>query len=260
MSQASMIKQLPWDTEFFGTSIAKTLSPQLPPAAVDLVLHQCAAAGVKCLYCELDPDELDTVAYVQQLGFQFVEFRVVLSHDLRAVSADRTPATGQPSPAGDNPAGDNAAGVEIDDCPCPEDHADLARIADSIAPMSRFAVDRRFGPEASRRLYARWLRNSLTDPTVRVIVARRAGCVAGLVTVQPRGEIMHLVLLGVAPEQRSQGIGVQLVDAAVRAAIAFGSTRLDVVTQGRNLGAVRTYERAGFRMAAGSYYFHKWWE
>jgi ribosomal protein S18 acetylase RimI-like enzyme len=249
MGQASLIKQLAWDTEFFGIPIAKTLSLHLQPPEVDLVVRQCEASGVKCLYCEVDPDELATVAYVQQLRFQFVEFRLVLAHDLRERSAGRRTS-----------AGVNAAGVLLDDCPGPQDQVELARIADAISPMSRFAVDSGFGPEASRRLYARWLQNSLADPTVRIIVARREGHVAGFVTIQPHGEIMHLVLLGVAPEARGQGIGVQLVEAAVAAAVTYGSTRLDVVTQGRNVGAVRTYERAGFHVAKGSYYFHKWWE
>lgn len=242
--QAAWIKHLAWDSEFFGAPIAKTRSLHLQPHEVDRVLAECEAAGVKCLYCELDPHELDTLVYVQRLGFQLVEFRLVLAHDLRHVGAGELAA----------------GGVEIDDCPQPEDAADLARIAAAIAPTSRFAADRRFGPDASRRLYARWLQSCLEDAAVRVIVARLVRRAVGLVTIKPHGEVMQLTLLGVAPELRGRGIGLALVHAAVQASAAAGSARLELITQGHNLGAVRTYERAGFLMAAGSYYFHKWWE
>lgn len=246
-----LLRHLAWDSEFFGVAIAKTLSTRLRPHEIDIILGQCEQTGVKCLYCELDPDEIDTVFYVQERGFALVEFRMVLRHDLRRLAAENVSASRAEQPA------------VLDDCPCPEDLTDLAAIADAISPMSRFAVDPRFGADASRRLYARWLHSCLEDPAVKMIVARLEGKAIGFVTLKPDGAdsaAMWLTLLGVAPAAQAQGIGVQLARAAAQASAAGGAARLDVVTQGRNVRAVRTYERAGFALAAGTYYFHKWWE
>jgi ribosomal protein S18 acetylase RimI-like enzyme len=71
---------------------------------------------------------------------------------------------------------------------------------------------------------------------------------------------MQLTLLGTAPAQRGQGIGKHLVRAAVHAAATAGAAKLRLVTQGRNVRAVRTYQRAGFLLADATCYFHKWWE
>jgi ribosomal protein S18 acetylase RimI-like enzyme len=246
MSHPVLLRRLEWDSEFFGIRIAKTLSTRLQPREVNTVLGQCEQAEIKCLYCELEPEELDTVAYVQACGFTFVEFRMVLRHDLHQSLPERSEYTGSLA--------------VLDDCPREEDMADLVAIADAISPMSRFAVDRRFGRDASRRLYARWLQNCLEDATVKMIVARVDGRAAGFVTLKPEGEAMWLTLLGVAPSAQGGGIGAQLTQAAVRASAACGAAKLLVVTQGRNARAVRTYERCGFTLGAGTYYFHKWWE
>lgn len=244
---APYIQPLAWDSEFFGLPIARTQTPFLKAQEMEQVVRACEQARVQCLYCELDPEDAAALEQAQKLGFRFVELRMVLHHDLRQ-PADAAPA----SPAG--------AALAVDVQPQPEDMPALEEIALAIAPQSRFAVDLRFGAEASRRLYLRWLHNSLRDSAVTFLLMRQAGQVAGFATLKPAGSDRRLELIGVAPTARGQGIGAQLLRAVVSSAAAAGAAQVTVVTQGRNTSAVRMYERAGFRLAHVTYYFHKWFE
>jgi ribosomal protein S18 acetylase RimI-like enzyme len=126
--------------------------------------------------------------------------------------------------------------------------------------MSRFAVDQQFDRSASLNLYDRWLHNSLADPLVTVLVARAEGKPVGFVTLKQDGAMAQFVLLGVAPQVRGRGVGGTLMRAGIARCQAMSAERAEVVTQGRNVAAVRLYERSGFTLARSSYYFHKWFE
>lgn len=244
---AAHVQPLAWDSEFFGLPIARTTASGLRPVDLEQAVRACAEAGIRCLYCELDPSDPAATARAQALGFRLIELRLRFHHDLRQ-PADATPlAFAEPV-------------LAVDTCVQPEDIAGLEDIALSIAPQSRFAVDQRFGDEASRRLYLRWLHSSLQAGTMTFLLARLAGRVAGFATLKAAAQFLHLELIGVDPAARGQGVGARLLQAAVDAATAAGAAGIEVVTQGRNVPAIRLYERAGFRLAYATYYFHKWFD
>jgi ribosomal protein S18 acetylase RimI-like enzyme len=69
-----------------------------------------------------------------------------------------------------------------------------------------------------------------------------------------------LGLMSVAPEARGQGLGRQLVSGAVAWLRERGLERVTVVTQARNVRALRTFEACGFRVADVALWFHKWYD
>jgi GNAT superfamily N-acetyltransferase len=240
-----LVESLTWDSAFFGFSVAKTTTLYLLPYQVDEVIKSCLQEKIKCLYCELHPDEVATVAAVQSAGFTFVEFRMVL--EISSLPTRRGAGGLDPS-----------SSVMVDDCPRVTDLPYLEQIATSIAPMSRFAVDTRFAPGASIEMYRLWLHNSLADPATTVLLAREESKPLGLLTLKQVGAVAQFVLFGVAPEARGRGVGAALMHAGIEKCRSLSMQRVELVTQGRNVGAVRLYERAGFTLAHVSYYFHKW--
>lgn len=69
-----------------------------------------------------------------------------------------------------------------------------------------------------------------------------------------------LGLSSVAPEARRQGVGQALVRGAVAWCHEHGLGEVTVVTQGRNVPALRVFESCGFRIRDVRLWFHKWYE
>ena len=84
------------------------------------------------------------------------------------------------------------------------------------------------------------------------LVAEQAGDVVGMISVvcyqtwfHPGGTALINELI-VDEQARNQGIGKQLIDAAIEEAHKRGMDELEVGTKGDNLGAQRFYRRCGF--------------
>lgn len=85
--------------------------------------------------------------------------------------------------------------------------------------------------------------------------ARLAGFVAedngehvGLVTYEVTGDQCEIVTLDAI--RQWQGVGTELIEAVVEAAGKAGCRRVWLITTNDNLGAIRFYQRRGFRISA----------
>lgn len=79
-------------------------------------------------------------------------------------------------------------------------------------------------------------------------VAERAGRLVGLATYVLAGREVELLSLDAL--EQGQGIGSALLEAVAAAASSRGASRLVLVTTNDNLGALRFYQRRGFRLTA----------
>jgi ribosomal protein S18 acetylase RimI-like enzyme len=107
----------------------------------------------------------------------------------------------------------------------------------------------------TERGYGSWLGSQLDVPNVVVLVAELKGQVVGYVYGElvgadymslrgPAGALHDIV---VDPAHREQGIGRELLEAAIAALEARGAPRIVLSTAARNEPAQRLFERAGFR-------------
>jgi ribosomal protein S18 acetylase RimI-like enzyme len=80
------------------------------------------------------------------------------------------------------------------------------------------------------------------------LLAERDGRIAGLLTYACEDDALEIVTLDAEP--RGAGVGTALVEAAAAAARAQGCRRLRLTTTNDNLGALRFYQRRGFRLVA----------
>jgi GNAT superfamily N-acetyltransferase len=86
----------------------------------------------------------------------------------------------------------------------------------------------------------------------RIFCAREGAHVLGMVSLlftvstAEGGRSAWLEDLVVHPEHRKRGVGERLIQHALQNAKTLGCTRITLLTDGINTGAMRFYERAGF--------------
>ncbi|MGH3277752.1 MAG: GNAT family N-acetyltransferase [Trebonia sp.] len=79
-------------------------------------------------------------------------------------------------------------------------------------------------------------------------IAERDGRIAGLVTFEVRQGVLEIVTINAL--DLYQGIGTMLIDAVCGAAKRLGCHQVTLTTTNDNIGALRFYQRRGFRLAA----------
>jgi dTDP-4-amino-4,6-dideoxy-D-galactose acyltransferase len=139
----------------------------------------------------------------------------------------------------------------------------LRRIARESHRDSRFYFDPRFPRPLCDLLYERWIQASCEGYADAVLVTGTEGSPMGYVTCHldhaSAGPAGRIGLLGVDAAARGGGLGGQLVRGAMNWFASRGAAAVSVVTQGRNIGAQRLYQRCGFVTRDLHLYFHKWY-
>jgi dTDP-4-amino-4,6-dideoxy-D-galactose acyltransferase len=231
---------LAWDSEFFGVPTGRVLGDTLDAARVSEIDDWARGRGVKLLYFRARSDDPATARVAEEAGFRLVDVRMTFEREV----------VGAPAPL--------AAGIRAY---AAGDLAAVRAIARTAYVDSRFYADGRIPRERCDALYDRWTVQACDGGAARVLVAEEAGRVVGYVTCDlSRDGSGAIGLIGVDEQFRGRGIGRRLVEGAVAWAAERGQARLIVVTQGRNVGAQRLYQRCGFVTLAVELYFHKWYD
>jgi ribosomal protein S18 acetylase RimI-like enzyme len=225
---------LPWDSAHFGVRVARVEGHRLEdPEAVHRFVDDNA---VDCVYFLAD-FEPETIRAAEDMGFRLVDQRVTLERDLDASLAP-SPRT-RPATTEDLPA--------------------LLAIAKDAFIDSRFFSDPHFDRERSCALYAEWTRKSVSGELASFVhVLDVAGTPSGFITGRVEGAKGTIGLVGVSPSARGHGVGSALLDSALASFRERGCSTAVVVTQGRNVEALRFYERKGFVTVAFQLWYHGW--
>lgn len=241
-TEAALCELLPWDSEFFGVKVARVRGDLTPPELA-IADEWCRREEVAVAYLNVPIEQTAAIRVAANLGFQFIDIRVILEwrkDDWR------------PDP--------KASGALIR-LHRPSDVETLEHIALTAYRDSRFYADGHFPLERCDALYATWIRRSCEERDSTVFVAERDGDVAGYVAhrADPARGTASIALVGVAEAHRGHGVGVALVGTSLAACVASGVQRVQVATQGRNVGGHRMYQRAGMTTDAMSVWLHKWY-
>ncbi len=230
--------ELPWDSRFFGLSIARVIAGQIDAAAVETIDAWCNAHRIDCLYFAADVSDRRTLMTARQNGFQLVDVRLTLE----AATSPSTHRTAQTRLASE------------------QDLPALEAIAADAHHDSRFYFDTVFEHSKCDELYRTWIRNSLHGYAQAVIVSGPVGEPTGYVTchIGSVNRDAHIGLLAVRADARGTGVGGELVNAAMRWFAIRGDANVRVVTQGRNIASQRLYQRCGFQTVSTELFFHKW--
>jgi ribosomal protein S18 acetylase RimI-like enzyme len=79
-------------------------------------------------------------------------------------------------------------------------------------------------------------------------IAERGGRIAGLVTFEVRSAVLEIATINAL--DLYQGIGTMLIEAVRAEAKRLGCHQVTLTTTNDNIGALRFYQRRGFRLAA----------
>ena len=245
-SPASPGEILPWDSDFFGFTIARVRPDTLTPALVARLEAWCREEGVRCLYFLARPDDRQTIKLAEAHGFQLVDIRTTLEHTLSHLPP--------------NPPDQGVVGLEVRP-PRPGDLPALKEIAAQSYHQSRFYFDDHFPAVLSDLLYTTWIEKSVEGFAERVFVAEFAGEPCGYLTCHLEADSLRgkIGLAGIGLQARGRGIGKTLVLTALDWFKDQGVKQVRVVTQGRNIPAQGLYQSCGFRTQGIQLWYHKWY-
>ncbi len=239
---------LPWDTAFFGFPVARIRGGLLDQRRAEHIDTWCHCQGIRCLYLLSSASDSTTTWLAEVHGFHFVDIRVTFERKFN---------------------GEEAVGAHFFNAQSPivrsSTLADLDVLHD-IARVSfrdtRFYYDTHFPREKSDALYGTWITKSCQGEADVVLVAEDSGKAVGFITchLDDRARRGNIGLIGVCRAAQGRGVGQALVNHALSWFQMRGVDAVSVVTQGRNIGAQRLYERAGFLVREVQLWYHKWFD
>jgi len=238
---------LPWDSEHFGCRIARVCGDTLRPELAVQINDWCQSHQVRGLYFLSQADDPATIQIAERNGFALVDIRV--TYESLMIDSPARPCPALPETVCIRP-------VEPDDLP------GLQALARTGHRDTRFFSDSHFPRARAEELYATWIALEVEGRAQTVFVAASA-------TNQPLGYVSchwdqsrqegQIGLVGVSQEARGQGIGKNLLRAAMDWYRHRGAQRVTVVTQGKNRAAQRLYQQCGFLSQDLQLWYHKWY-
>jgi len=202
------------------------------------LLSWCSENQIECVYLLGDSNDPQTSRLVEANGFLLADVRITLERAVDQPRAERTSAL-----------------VRL---ACEEDLEALRGIARTVHRDSRFYFDSHFDSAKCDQFYETWIAKSVRGYARVVFVAEAEGKAVAYLTGNLRGDQAQIGLLGVAEGYRGASLGSTLVQRFLGWAAQEVAKRAVVVTQGRNLGAQRLYQRSGFVTASCQLWYHRW--
>ena len=239
MSSRSGFSLLAWDSDFFGHRIARVDASEFGADSAETILADARNDSIDCLYLLIDAGSSGQARAAARAGFELVDVRVT-----REIEA---------------PRGDSFAFPENVDLCRPEDLPRLRAIARDSHRDSRFYYDPAFPSGRCDDLYETWIENSCTGSAAGVVVARSDESAVGYVTCEiPEAGLGSLGLVAVAQGEAGRGHGGRMVRGSLGWLGGKGCSRIQVVTQARNVNGARLYEANGFRTIRVENSYHLW--
>ncbi|MEK7463247.1 MAG: GNAT family N-acetyltransferase [Patescibacteria group bacterium] len=243
-----MIKELDWDSKFFGFKIGSCQGKALEEKGVDEFIKEFKDKKLDCAYIfcnEKDPicAQLDKNASVLSVDGH-VKYEL-LKQDL---IADKKPkeVLGKCSII-------NGGGKIKEDT-----IKEIELLSEDTALVSRFYIDPKLRPQA-RAMYKIWVDNILNDKngltTVNIVDSQITGMVACLL----KDDVGVVELVKVKAGFEGMGIAGKLMECAINALFERGAEKISVTTQIGNEPARHLYERSGFQLKQTTKIYH-WWK
>lgn len=239
---------LSWDSEFFGHRIARVVAPQADASGLAAIHDWCTQNAIECLYWLTESDHDTTVTLAERSAFHLVDVRVTLV-------VKNPVGTSTPSSSATHASGVQIRGARSTDITA------LENIARTAHEDTRFYFDPHFATAKCAELYATWIRRSVEGYAKQVLVADLNSQAVGYITCThdaEDGAVGSIGLVGVDASCRGRNIGPSLVASALSWFAEHGIQEVRVVTQGRNAGAQRLYQRGSFVTHSMGLWYHKW--
>ncbi len=237
--------KLDWDSEFFGFPIGRLPSVNLNSASVNAADEWASTHQIRCMYCLVDSTANTAIKILERNNYNFADMRLTFS----------TPVMTPPAITQRNKYA--TAAVK------PHREADIARleeIAEHTFDNTRFFFDTNFPIQKARDLYRLWVKKGCLASNTEVLVYYDENKPLGFITCTANtNRIGSIGLIGVAAEAQRKGVGKALTYSALQWFHHQELEKVEVVTQGSNIGAQRLYQLFGFKTQSLQLWYHKWY-
>lgn len=239
-----LCKFLEWDTAFFGYRIARVTSQIMTQDTAEQIDDWCGENAIDCIYFLAESQHVGTTQIAENFGYHQVDIRMVYEINL----VDKSLTYTLPENFELNMATQS-------------DIKDILPIVNNAFIYSRFYYDPNFTKEQSNNLYRTWVIRSVTENYAdAVFVVKKDNRTQAFITcnLHENKKTGIIGLVGVADFAQGQGLGFQIIYAALSFFQKKGMKNVEVVTQGRNIAANRLYQKCGFRTSDMFLWYHKW--
>lgn len=236
------IKINTWDSDLFGFPIASVISERLDPNILGGVETECREHSVTMLQYLCSSENIESIHQAEKAGFHFIDIRLTFEARLGASIASPEKIKG------------------FDFALANDSHIrELLHISAGLYKDTRYYADVNFPRDKVSMLYDRWVINAVQGTFDHL-------CYGLFITGQPIGfctvrfidnKNCILGLFGIAESYQRQSFGKYLLQLVMVDLYERGFSSVQVVTQGKNIGAQRVYQGLQFKTLRVDMWYHK---
>lgn len=230
-----MIKELKWDSNFFGRKIGQLFLSENSIFNIDNDLEIARQEGFQYLICKIHYQDTKLIKDICSFGFYLSDIGIILSVPVEIFSDYDKDL-------------EHIIVAEYNHIP------ELIKLSKSLFKKGRFYDDPFFTEEEADKLYNKWIENCVRGEAADIVFYIPE---KGFIACKQENINGWIVLIGVFKEFQRKGVGRILVKKAVRWCKNNNVKYLKVRTQLKNIEAMNFYTNLGFRVEAYDLIFSK---
>lgn len=236
--QKNTIEILEWDSRFFGYPVARITLDQEGSDKLDHLFLNLELGKFRVTYFFVSPQEKALINQITNKGGILADQKVVFSK----ITEKHNPYSNDII---------EFQGIEVNER--------LIELVLEAGKYSRFRLDANFNKKEYQRLYIEWLSKSIRkEIAFKTLVSENGSDIVGITTVGEKEKFAEIGLVAVDRHFHGLGIGTNLIQSADTAAFEKGIKKIKVVTQLKNKGACRLYEKCHFQLEKITNIYHYW--
>ena len=236
--QINTIEPLDWDSQFFGYPVARISLDHEGMDKLDNLFQQLELEKFRVTYFFVPPTEIELNNRIAQNGSILVDQKATFSKTTEKHSKFSNIII-------------EYQGADINE--------KLIELVLQAGKFSRFRIDGNFSNKEYERLYIEWVTKSINKTIAfKTLVAQNGSDIVGLTTLGRRKHEADIGIVVVDGNFRQKGIGHDLIHSADNVAFENGLSEIKVVTQLKNKGACRLYEKCNFQIENITNVYHYW--
>ena len=236
------VEYLNWDSQLYNKRICKITKDKLNEVQLKHCLEWAESNNIDCVYYLIDSSDITYVKIAERNGFNFVDFRLTLSNQIKCNNLIKSKIT-------------------LPHLIREAQSVDLLKIK-ALARLdhieSRFFKDSNFDKNISEKLFELWIDRNVRSESSVILICKIESEIAGYIAINYENNIGVIELIGVDPKFRGKGIGVNLILASIDWFKNKNVDSVNVVTQGTNIPALRMYIKSGFYPIQSKSWYHLW--
>lgn len=238
MSEKYEIKELKWDSDFFGVKSAKiVLKKEVDENDINEIIDKVKKESYEFITINNLNNNDTNNYYLQKIKNIFLaDVNIQLVKNIKEVDYDL----------------DSHIVIKNN----MEYNSELLKISKESFIYSRFYNDKRL--KNSENIYVNWTENAFNQKDKFFCVYKNKDIIAGYTLFSTENENLIIELIAVNKEVQTKGIGSELIKSLAKYAYENNLKEIHVGTQLNNINAQNFYIKNGFKHCTNNTIYH-WW-